>query len=271
MTQIENPRDPKVCEGRLLPDPQFNTFNKLWDTNLDQQSQRTRYVCDTIEFMHPIHAGFVLLTLATATACTEPKITKGNGASNEDNETEEVTPEDGPLSTDTDSGEATIDDTGDVDERPCADGDPVLEIGTGEDAFESINDGDTIEVIHGTQDGHHILGSLRTQNTADIAAVRFQIISTSDGAPISDQTYRLMMLPDGTGEPCAWTSIGMYAYLGRIDPGEAPFLLHSVIFKMDFEDDYGRALSQSLELFPFVDAVEREPPTTETGTPTGEG
>ena len=218
--------------------------------------------------MHPIHAGFVLLTLATAAACTETKITQGDGASGDENTP--TTPEDSPPSTDTDSGEVTSDDTGSVDTRPCSNGEPILEIGTGEEAFESIDDGDAIEVIHGTQDGHHILGSLRTKNTAEIAAVRFQIISTSDGAPISDQTYRVMMLPDGTGEPCAWSTIGMYAYLGRIDPGAAPFLLHSVIFQMDFEDDYGRALSQSLELFPFVDAVEREPPITETGAATDE-
>ena len=118
-------------------------------------------------------------------------------------------------------------------------------------------------MIHGAQDGHHILGSLRTQNTPEIAAVRFQIISTSDEIAISDQTYRLLMLPDPSGEPCAWTSIGMYAYLGRIDPGEATFLLNTVRIQMDLVDDNGREVSQSLEVVPFLDPVEHSTPPTE--------
>ena len=221
--------------------------------------------------MRRIQAGFVFLTLSIGSACTEPKITKGDEPSAHENTAIENPPEDDETITNTDTGDADVADTGDIDTKPCTSGEPILEIGTGEDEFEAINNGDSIEVIHGTQDGHHILGSLRTKNTAEIAAVRFQIISNSDGIPISDQTYRLMMLPDGTGEPCAWITIGMYAYLGRIDPGEAPFLLNSVMFQMDFEDDYGRTLSQSLELFPFVNAVERETPATAPDDPSDAG
>ena len=222
--------------------------------------------------MRRIPAGFAFLLLSIGSACTEPTITKGTASSGGDHTESEPTSEPPPVQdNETAQPEEEGEDTGHIEAPPCASGEPVLEIGTGEDVFEPIRDGDAIEVIHGTQDGHHILGSLRTQNTAHIAAVRFQIIANADGVAISDQTYRLMMLPDGTGEPCAWTTIGMYAYLGRIDPGNAPFLLHPVTFQMDFEDDYGRALSQSVELFPFVDAVERDPPVTEPGDPSAEG
>lgn len=217
--------------------------------------------------MHRLHAGFMFLTLIPGSACSEPTITKGDAKPSNQNEGSDDASGDNPSTAGHDTGDqdAETDDTGVEDTRPCAAGDPILEIGTGEDAFEPINNGDAIEVIHGAQDGHHILGSLRTKNTAEIAAVRFRITPTFDGIPISDQTYRLMMLPDGSGEPCAWTTIGLYAYLGRIDPGEAPFLLHSVMFQMDFEDDYGKTVSQSLEVFPFVIPVERDPPTTEPG------
>ena len=211
-------------------------------------------------------AGFVFLCVGFG--CTEPTITKGKVRPASESVTDESAPSD-PEPTEIDSGatdatDATPEDTGDTDSRPCSSGEPMLEIGTGEEVFESIREGDAIEVIHGTQDGHHILGSIRTRNTAAIAAVRFQIIPTYDGIAISDQTYRLMMLPDGSGEPCAWSTIGMYAYLGRIDPGAAPFLLHSIQFQMDFEDDYGRTLSQSVELFPYITPVERDPPATES-------
>jgi hypothetical protein len=50
---------------------------------------------------------------------------------------------------------------------------PVLEIGTGELDFESLADGDDVQVIRGPQGGYHILGSLRMRgieagNTSDL-------------------------------------------------------------------------------------------------------
>ena len=212
--------------------------------------------------MHRIHTPLLCLAALCGAACTEPNISKGEGAQGESEGTPETTPESSPE-TDTAEEELEPEDTGTTESRPCSSGEPIMEIGTGEEEFEPLNDGDNIEVIHGTQDGHHILGSLRAKNTTEIAAIRFQIIPVSDGIAISDQTYRLMMLPDGTGEPCAWTTVGMYAYLGRIDPGDAPFLLHPVVFQMDLLDDNGRALSQSLELRPFLNPVERDTPPTE--------
>jgi len=159
--------------------------------------------------------------------------------------------------------EAPDDDSGSYDTRPCAQGDPILEVGTGEEAFELLSNGDDIQVIHGTQDGHHILGSLRAQNTTEIAVVRFQIIPVSDGVPVSDQTYRLQMLPDPSGEPCSWMTIGMYAYLGRIDPDAAPFLDNPVALQMDLIDDNDRAISRSLEVVPFLPGVDHSTPPTE--------
>ena len=154
-------------------------------------------------------------------------------------------------------------DTGTADTRPCAQGDPILQVGTGELSFESLSDGDSIQVIHGAQDGHHILGSLRTQNTTGIAAVRFQIIPVSDGLAISDQTYRLQMLPDPDGDDCSWVTVGLYAYLGRIDPGEAPFLDNPVLIQMDLVDDNDRTTSAAHEVIPFLPPVDHSTPPTE--------
>jgi len=215
--------------------------------------------------MHRVHSQIFGLAALCGAACTEPNISKGEARGDPQGESEgtpETAPE-GSSETDTADEEPEPEDTGTADTRPCASGEPIIEIGTGEEEFESINNGDNIEIIHGTQDGHHILGSLRTKNTTEIAAIRFQIIPLSDGISISDQTYRLMMLPDGTGEPCAWTTVGMYAYLGRIDPGEAPFLLNPVVFKMDLVDDNGREVSQSLEVIPFIEPADHSTPPTD--------
>jgi hypothetical protein len=186
--------------------------------------------------------------------CTEKTAT-------EKQETPETTVDSGAESN-TETG-APEDDSGAIDTRPCAQGDPVLEVGTGEEQFETISNGDDIQVIHGTQDGHHILGSLRTKNTTDIAVIRFQIIPVSDGVPVSDQTYRIQMLPDPSGEPCSWMTVGMYAYLGRIDPDAAPFLDNPVALQMDLMDENERSISQSLEVVPFLPGVDHSTPPTE--------
>ena len=191
---------------------------------------------------------FTITTLG-GLGCTGPNISKGEPRPADDPTADPNAPEN------TDTGNE-VTDSGDMDEQPCGGGVPTLEIGTGETEFEAIDHGSNIEVIHGAQDGHHILGSLRTQNTTEITVVRFQIIPTTDGVAISDQTYRLLMLPDPSGEPCTWNTIGMYAYLGRIDPGEASFLLNTVLIQMDLVDDYGREVSQSLEVIPFLNPVE---------------
>ena len=208
--------------------------------------------------MHPSTTTPGALLVASLWACAEPNITKGEGTIDiaEPGETDQPQPE----------GDSGTDDSQDTVDQPCAVDDPIMEMGTGEEEFLEIVDGDQIEVIHGTQDGHHILGSLRTKNTANIVAVRFRIIPMADGITISDQTYRVLLLPDASGEPCAWSTVGMYAYLGRIDPGSAAFLNNPVEFRMDLVDDYGQELSQSLEVVPFLTPVEHDtPPSTPTG------
>ena len=43
----------------------------------------------------------------------------------------------------------------------CVAAEPAVELGTGEIAFEALEDGDSIYVIHGPQGGYHLLASLR--------------------------------------------------------------------------------------------------------------
>ena len=166
-------------------------------------------------------------------------------------------PQAGDTGVTSDTGE-TADDSS-VTTGACDPTQPYIEIGTGEADFEPLTDGDSIEVIHGAQDGHHILGSVRLYNTDDIATIHYWIEFPADDSIVSDQVYRMQMRPLESGEPCDFEAIGLFAYLGRIDPGSAPFLDQEVLLHMDVEDIGGRRMSKSVPVIPFLIEVERDP------------
>lgn len=151
--------------------------------------------------------------------------------------------------------EASGSDSGGGSTDSCKDDHPVIEIGTGESVFEGLHDGDDIEVIHGAQDGHHLLGSIRTRNTTSVAAIRFDITPDYSGESISTQTYRIQLLPDPSRGDCAWIMTGLFAYLGRIDPAGAPFLGQTAVMRMDLVDDDGREASAEVSVVPFLPAI----------------
>lgn len=156
-----------------------------------------------------------------------------------------------------DPGVDTADSTGTIDtgEPQCTDEGPIVEIGTGEYVFETLDDGDAIEVHHGSQDGHHILGSIRTRNTSNIATIHFEIVPEYSGEAISIQDYRMQMLPDPMQGECAWVITGMYAYLGKIDPAGAEFLHKDATMSMVLVDNDGRTASDSVTVVPFLPAI----------------
>ena len=163
-----------------------------------------------------------------------------------------------------DKGEGGASDTSDQGDgsEPLAPADPCFDdpldfqVGTGEDAFELLTEGDRLEVIHGTQDGHHILGSARIQNITPIATIRFQIVPLADGVAVSDQVYRVQLLPDTEHGECAGQVVGMYAYLGRIDPGNAPFLGELNEIRMTVTNEMGEARTKAIKVTPYLPAIE---------------
>ena len=144
-------------------------------------------------------------------------------------------------------------------EGPCGSEPIGIEAGTGEDAFEPLSDGDPIEVIHGAQDGHHILGSLRLHNTDEIATIHYWIEYPTEDRVVSDQIYRMQLVPVAGTEGCSFESVGMFAYLGRIDPGSATFLDEHVVVHMDVEDAAGRTAAAAVTVIPYLTVVERDP------------
>ena len=162
------------------------------------------------------------------------------------------------MSESSDTAEASVSEPSPAS-GPCEQNEPEIDVGTGEDGFETLDDGDPIQVIHGAQDGHHILGSVRLYNTDEIATIHYWIEFPTENQVVSDQVYRVQLEPIETDEPCAFEAIGLFAYLGRIDPGNASFLDQEVTLTMDVEDISGRTLSTAVSVIPFLIPVERDP------------
>ena len=75
------------------------------------------------------------------------------------------TPQDSTPETGCDpQGEDTGIQVGTIDEA-CRCTDPVLEIGTGVTAFETVAPDSCLEMVHGPQGGWHLPSALRVQNT----------------------------------------------------------------------------------------------------------
>ena len=184
--------------------------------------------------------------MAALSGCvSESSVTKQTGPDSKDPD----------VSTEDTGSDSEPDDTQRPDDPPCSQGTPIIEVGPGDTLFEPIEDGDTIEVIHGAQDGHHILGSIRARNTTSVAVIHFQIVSEYSGEPVSNQVYRIQLLPDPTRGDCAWIITGLFAYLGRIDPAGAEFLDQAATMQMDLVDDNGRTASDTVSVVPHLPSL----------------
>ena len=99
----------------------------------------------------------------------------------------------------------------------------------------------------------------------DVATIHYTITTSATGERISDQTYRLRLSAHESGGDCAWQAIGLYGYLGRIDPGNAAFLLEQNVMEMTVTNAAGESASVAVEVFPYVEAIEHG---DDTSTPT---
>ena len=152
-------------------------------------------------------------------------------------------------------GDGSADTTGDsgAAASACEAGDPSVELGTGEVAYEPLSDGDPVEVINGPQGGQHILASVRTSGMTSIATVHLTIQRAQDESYVSDQTYRLQFFEDpDRGSACAWLYPGLYGYLGFVSVAEddADFLWKDAIMRVEVTDEAGQTASDSVVVVP---------------------
>ncbi len=76
--------------------------------------------------------------------------------------------------------------------------DPTLEVGTGQSAWESLADGDSVELIHGPQGGYHLFARIREQRLGSDVQVTFRVTPAEGGDPINDVTDRIRLI-EGRG------------------------------------------------------------------------
>ena len=158
------------------------------------------------------------------------------------------------------------------DPEACFETLPSAELGTGEGAFVPVANGDQVPVIHGSQGGNHILGSVRVHHMSPIVLVHYSL-TNKDAEVVSDQSYRILLVDEGD---CAASAVGLYGYLGFLGGGtgseDAAVLLlwTNVQMKIDVTDTEGRFVSAEATIVPTPGEPPDEPPVVDTGEDTGD-
>jgi hypothetical protein len=145
-------------------------------------------------------------------------------------------------------------------ELGCFDSPPEAEIGSGEGEWVSLSEGDPVTMVHGPQGGWHMLGSLWAANVEQIVEIEFTITVEETGAVVSDNKYRVALVPDGE---CAGYFPGMYGYLAVSDIAEGaldtpPELLsyQNLVMAMTVTDSAGRTASAERTVLAEPDPVD---------------
>jgi hypothetical protein len=140
----------------------------------------------------------------------------------------------------------------------CACETPSLEVGGGDASFEALAEGAPMTMVHGPQGGWHVAASVRLRNLSPIVALHYTIDAGS--VRVSDNRYRVQVLPDGT---CGGWYPSMYGYLnvaGLVN-GEAdtpPELLggSELLLTIEAEDLEGRTASGTLRATAALDPID---------------
>jgi hypothetical protein len=150
---------------------------------------------------------------------------------------------------------------------PCFAEAPTAELGTGSESFIPVHDGDEIKVVHGSQGGNRLLGSIRVHNMSPVVLVHYSLTSQA-GVVVSDQSYRILLI---TEAECAASAVGLFAYLGFMGGGTESedlaneLLWTDVLMKIDATDDDGRTVSVQATIVPTPGDPPDEPPVPDTG------
>jgi hypothetical protein len=131
------------------------------------------------------------------------------------------------------------DSAGDAARVDCEAADPTAVIGTGEYAWEPLEPGDEITMVHGPQGGWHILGSVRIDAMYQNVEIHYTITDVASGHVVSDNDYFVQQVPVAG---CEGEVIGRYGYLddyavlGEADTPWELLACHEVTLAMSITD-----------------------------------
>lgn len=117
--------------------------------------------------------------------------------------------------------------TGDTDPQAsvptgCDDPTPRIDLGTGQDAFVPLTDGDELAMVAGPQGGHHVLAAVRFWHVP--GPVTLQLELTVAGSRVAFGVYTLQ---PGHVQDCLSERTDLYGFLfaGDLGPGPVTTLL----------------------------------------------
>ena len=152
----------------------------------------------------------------------------------------------------------------------CFSEDHVVEVGTGEREFESLDEGEGVVMVHGPQGGWHMLGSMQASHMTEIVAAHFVITHLESGVVVADNTYRVATVYDE--DNCRGYYPGMYGYLyvealaeGDLDTPPELMAYDELQFCMTVTDQDEREGSDCRTVVAVPDPVDLEPADTGSG------
>lgn len=91
---------------------------------------------------------------------------------------------------------------------------PEGELGTGEDAFEPVVEGQVLPLVFGPQGGWHLTAGIRARNVPQFVSLRLEVEHVGSGLPVGDSSVNVALVsPTGT-----WACEGeIWGLQGRID------------------------------------------------------
>jgi len=145
---------------------------------------------------------------------------------------------------------------------PCFDTEAWATIGTGENQWEDLNEGDPVTMVHGPQGGWHVLGSVRAGQMGPYVDIHYTITDVKSGTLVANNLYKVGLQMD---EECSGLFPGMYAYLdvtelavGEMDTPPELLAYHQLELTMNISNEYGHEVLETLRVIAQLDPMDMD-------------
>ncbi|MCB9666088.1 MAG: hypothetical protein H6732_18415 [Alphaproteobacteria bacterium] len=157
---------------------------------------------------------------------------------------------------------------------PCGEpGAPVLEVGTGEETFEALTEGQDLAMVHGAQGGWHLPVAVRAAHVPQFVRLTYRVVDLGTGVTITSQdplALNVALVPEVLGSwACSGEYPNLFAYLdfstlGASDTDADPWMSldgRRVRLEASIASSAGDALaSAAVEVVARPDPCDPDPP-----------